>query len=391
MAHLIIYGAVTPPRLIDTRRNFKRKGREWLDRWLARRQQLQRLNYRNHVTPSSFNRGDLAIALGVGQMAGDLFGSVSSRFLDWESIHSAQNNEAVLIGGSGYFFIDQEGLLPQRLVNDAAFLVSRNIPYGFYGVGVNHVNEGLEFTTSTAIAPGNAELVERLLSGAQFVSVRDRQSQLALQPYVTTEIFITGDPALFLSPTVKRGSTKSQAALPRIGINIPFHGPAANERVREDLPRYIDCFRQLQASTNAELVQLIHFDAERIVGRLMQDAGMKLTMVDGSVEALQATYATLDLHVGGMLHSCILACSVGTPCVALAYDVKHFGFFELMGISDYCVPAKPFDAATVLARCEAALTQRDSLRQHIQHRRDELRAQTEDYLRENLNKLLRSA
>jgi len=316
---------------------------------------------------------------------------VSPRFLDWENIHVAMGDESVLIGGGGYFFLDREGLLPQRLVDDSDFFVSRHMPYGFYGVGVNHVNEGPEFTTSTAIAPGNAELVERLLSGAQFVSVRDRQSQLALQPHVITEIFITGDPALFLSPTLKRGSTKSHAARPRIGINIPFHGPAANKRVREDLPRYIDCFRQLQASTNAELVQLIHFDAERIVGRLMQDAGVKLTMLDGSVEALQAAYATLDLHVGGMLHSCILACSVGTPCVALAYDVKHFGFFDLMGIPEYCVPATPFDAATVLARCEDALTQRVSLSQHIQHRRDELRAQTEDYLSENLNKLLRPA
>lgn len=391
MTQLIIYGAVTPPRLVDTRRDFKRRAREWVDRWLVRCGQLQRLDYRNHVTPTSFNRGDLAIALGVEHMVGRVCEGFSSKFLDWEKIHLANHGASLLIGGSGYFFIDQEGLLPTRLVNDIDYLVSKNIPYGFYGVGVNHVSEGLEVRSTTAISPRNAELVERLLSGAQFVSVRDRQSQLALQPHLSTPISITGDPALFLCPTDKRGSVKSQVARLRIGINIPFHGPAATDRVREDLPHYIECFRQLQATTGCELVQLIHFDAERIVGRLMQDAGVKLTQVDGAVETLQAAYATLDLHIGGMLHSCILSCSVGTPCVALAYDVKHFGFFELMGIPEYCVPAKPFDAATVLARCEAALTQRDSLRQHIQYRRDELRARTEDYLRENLPKLLRSA
>ena len=103
---------------------------------------------------------------------------------------------------------------------------------------------------------------------------------------------------------------------------------------------------------------------------------------------LQATYAGLDMHVGGMLHSCILACSVGTPCVALAYDVKHAGFFDLMGIPELCIPATPFDSGKMLHACLQAFKGRRALRDHIETRREALRTQANHYLQEQLPTLM---
>lgn len=383
-----IYGAVTPPRDVDTHRNLKYKLKEAVDRVLVRSGKTSRLNYRNYVQPTCFNRGDLAIALGVDQIVKSINKDIVTKFLDWDKVELINNSDALLIGGSGYFLLNREGFLPERIYRDAEYLIANRIPYGFYGVGVNQVSEALVQPHVTSIDKKDAALVSRLLSKSTFISVRDSQSLNALQQHTDSPIYLSGDPALFLRPTTEAGKANTLPHQLRIGINIPFHGPSTSDRVRDDLQKYIKFLHELQATTSAEFVQLIHFDTECIIGRLLQDAGLNLTIINGTVEQLQSAYASLDLHIGGMLHSCILACSVGTPCVGLAYDVKHFGFFSLMGLDKYCVPSMPFDSASTLEICESALRDGDSLRHQIDGRRQQLGMQAEDYLRINLPKLL---
>lgn len=384
MNELLIYGAVTPPRTVLKHPSTTLKVKELMDRARYKMGLIGQIDYRNHVTANSFNRGDLAIAMGAQQVTKKVEPRLTVTFADWGELESAISVKNVLVGGSGYFFLDSNGRLPQRIRRDLQYLHDQQKPYAFFGVGINSVRESLNASSTTEIAPEDAEPVERLLKAARFVSVRDQQTLNALQPYADRPIFLSGDPALYLRPNSALQVARPQTRRMRIGINIPFHGPAANDRVRQDLGQYIDCFRQLQQSTGAELVQLVHFDTERLIGRLIQDAGVPLSIVNGSVDELQHTYASLDLHVGGMLHSCILACSVGTPCVGLAYDVKHFGFFDLMQMPDYCVPSRPFNADAVLAQCHHALAQGQALRDHIDGRREQLRAATEAYLRDVL-------
>jgi len=95
-------------------------------------------------------------------------------------------------------------------------------------------------------------------------------------------------------------------------------------------------------------------------------------------------YAKLDLHIGGMLHSCILATSAGTPCIALAYDIKHQGFFDLIGLSEHCLSAFHFDPDQLYARALALLADPAPVRAQITARRDALQAATLDFLRHTL-------
>lgn len=387
MNPLLVYGAVTPPRLAAQPRSLTATLKVGVDRWRWRLGRRHDIDYRNHLTAFTFNRGDLAIAIGVEQMLRAVEPSAEVTFADWQHLGEQLDQQSVVVGGSGYFFMNGSGRLASRLQEDLTLLTSRRVCYGFYGVGLNQVHETL-VDKPAMIDQEDVAMVRRLLSGASFVSVRDRQTLDALQPYADRPIFLSGDPALFLSTGTSSQPRRAVNDRPRIGINIPFHGPAATDRVRHDLPRYIDCFRRLQEDTQADLFQMVHFDTERLIGRLLQDAGIRVTIVDGSVETLQATYATLDLHVGGMLHSCILSCSVGTPCIGLAYDVKHFGFFDLMQMPDFCVPSRPFDTDTVLARCTTALQTGPELRAHITARREALRGDTEAYLRDVLPRLM---
>ena len=64
---------------------------------------------------------------------------------------------------------------------------------------------------------------------------------------------------------------------------------------------------------------------------------------DCSVDHLYEAYSQCSLVIGTRLHSCIMAISVGTPAIALAYQEKSRGVLELAGIPDAVTPVDTVD------------------------------------------------
>lgn len=120
----------------------------------------------------------------------------------------------------------------------------------------------------------------------------------------------------------------------------------------------------------------------------MQDQGVRLTQAIGSVQTLLDAYQQMDFHIGSMLHSCILSASVGTPCIGLAYDIKHQGFFDLLGEPDLCLPADPFDPERLMAACERVMRQNEAIRAQINARRGGLKVESDRFLGRTLQALL---
>jgi polysaccharide pyruvyl transferase WcaK-like protein len=85
-----------------------------------------------------------------------------------------------------------------------------------------------------------------------------------------------------------------------------------------------------------------------------------------------------------MLHSCILATSAGTPCLALAYDIKHQGFFDLMGLPQNCLSAADFDPEALFTRALDLLANPSPVRNHIAARRKVLETETRNFLAQQL-------
>lgn len=388
MTKLIIYGAVVPPQKVQMRIDLRQALKITLDRVKAKLGRTDHLDYRNLVDGTSFNRGDLSIALGANAAVQRTSPGTNISYAQWESIHSTPINAGVLFAGGGYFFLNDKGQLPARVKKDCESLLASGVKYAFLGVGVNQVNGNEGEILQGEIAASDISLVSTLLNGAAFVSVRDQQTFDKLQHLTDSSIFLYGDPALFLSHPERTKSIWPTTKRIRIGINIPFHGPAANERVKRDFHLYIDFFRRLHRATGADFYFMVHFDSEVLMAYLLRDAGLPVTIVDGDVATLQATYAGLDMHVGGMLHSCILACSVGTPCVGIAYDVKHAGFFSVMGIPELSIPATPFDVDAMVLTCIQAFKDRLAIRDHLNTRREMLRAEGDRFLQTQLPKLM---
>jgi polysaccharide pyruvyl transferase WcaK-like protein len=114
-------------------------------------------------------------------------------------------------------------------------------------------------------------------------------------------------------------------------------------------------------------------------------------VVSGGVGDLLAGYSRLNAHIGGMLHSCILAASTGTPCIGLSYDIKHAGFFKALDLSNLCVPTVPWPSDLIFETVLDVLAREAELRRHIQQRREAFRSKALGFLVDALPTVMHGA
>jgi predicted nucleic acid-binding Zn ribbon protein len=383
-----LYGAVPKIPIGSRDHSLNQNIRQIFDRLIFRLNNKHPIDYRNYISSGSYNLGDHAIAVAVAQQIGMLDDQIVINNAKWGRLEQLVARAPILFAGSGYYFLESPKTPAHRINQDSDFIEREKIGCAYFGVGVNFIGSASKLTLED-IPESGQDALAKSLALATTISVRDVTSKNILQPLTATPIAVTGDPALF----IKRDRTVLNKLAPKsssrtIGINIPFHGPAANARVSKDLKKYIAFFRTLQNDTGCHFIQTVHFQTETFIGKVMQDNGIRLTQAVGDVQTLLNAYQQMDFHIGGMLHSCILSASVGTPCIGLAYDIKHQGFFDLLGQPDLCVPAEPFDPEHLRSACERVIVQNAAIRVQINARRDELETVSNRFLAHTLQALL---
>jgi len=247
----------------------------------------------------------------------------------------------VMVCGGGYLFLDKNGQLSPRLASDLAVCRAHGAAWGLAGVGVNQLGqqfESLEWDPTTA----DIDTLGGLIGGAKFVSVRDKPSQLYLKRATGIDVPLTGDPALFVvDPTHQTSKSVASGRRLRVGLSIPFHGRAVAENWNRCSGAVVAALRVIQQKLDCDYHYFVHHESELFLVRVLKAMGFRLTVHCGSVAKLLSGYQRVDVHIGGMLHSCILAANYNVPLVGLAYDAKHLGFVELMGIGEQIVTMTP--------------------------------------------------
>lgn len=396
---IILYGAESDlhkPLTMAERMRFsaRRKVHGYRDVANFRRGDLSHLNYLNYEGRDVINLGDVAIGQSTTALIQRLLPEADILPVNWgelsrHDIKEADRHKTTLIfNGSGYFILAANGRLAARIKDDLDYLRHHAIPAFFFGIGLNRPG-GSTLAPPVSLHPDDAAVIAELLHHAQAISVRDASTQKALTPLTSSPIHLTGDPTLHFfqsmglrTPpvTIHRANTP-----PLIGLNFSFHGKNSNHLLKKNLEAYCAVLLRLQKETGAEFHYFSHYATEKIIPRLLTQRGVVIKKVCvGDTVALARGYAKLDLHIGGMLHSCILATSAGTPCIALAYDIKHQGFFDLIGLSEHCLSAFHFDPDQLYARALALLADPAPVRAQITARRDALQAATLDFLRHTL-------
>jgi len=344
-----------------------------LDRLAFRLGHYSRLNYKNYQLPSTYNRGDHSIIVATEQQLKHLAIKRNIVRVTWENlgaIHLSKKDK-VLICGSGYLFPNEHGELPKRLFDDLVLIEKSGCELHFLGAGFNSLLDWDKASTAS-LSTRSSELMTALMNRAVTLTVRDENTQRFLGKYTERNVEVIGDPALFITAPHYRPFLQQRSQRPKVGVNIPFHGKEPTLWIQKHLTLFIRTLKRLEATTHCQFIYFIHYDSEILVAELIRDQGISIEITNKEAVDLPAEYAKLDLHIGGMLHSCIIATAANTPTIGLAYDEKHFGFFKLMGRSEYCMIANNFDPDELLRKCLTLLDDVNEERSKIASRKQDL-------------------
>ncbi|MGK7866341.1 polysaccharide pyruvyl transferase family protein [Falsiroseomonas sp. E2-1-a20] len=199
------------------------------------------------------------------------------------------------------------------------------------------------------------------------VSVRDGEAAAAARPLTARPVALLADPALLLRPArperaaayladhgvpqdgrpligvaPRRWFPPAPRLIPhrlarRLGLPDPQAGPQG-ERLLDLLARLLD---RMVERHGAHIVflptyTLAHEADDRlaagILARMRRKAGQVLRIDDPPL--YQAVTGKLQAMLGGRMHPTILAASMGTPVVGLAYNPKFQGLFDLLGMPE---------------------------------------------------------
>lgn len=368
-SRFLLYGAVAAcPELVKS--GVKMQLKLCLDRIRYKVGLMGRVSYKNYAEFNAFNRGDNAIVVATQQWVKKTFPDRQIFLVDWGMVNSVKPEgcDKLVVCGSGYFFPNSQGRLSARVADDLEWVKKSGTELHFLGVGFNYLLKW----PNLQLAADSSAIVRDMLELSSTITVRDRNTQEFLRQFTSKPIRIIGDPALFIDVARRTDRSLINGRRLRVGVNVPFHGPNATEWIKKNLKKLIATLKIIRNKVGCDFYYFVHYEAEVLVAKLIKDSGIPLTVVNSSAVDLPNEYVNIDMHIGGMLHSCILATAAGTPSIGLAYDHKHHGFFELMDSSAYCIDASSFDAEVLLHKVFLLLENIDAQTEKIKRRREEL-------------------
>jgi polysaccharide pyruvyl transferase WcaK-like protein len=318
------------------------------------------------------NRGDSAIRIASLQLLRQAFrGGVQVKAIGWDEVLAVDPARvgAFVLGGGGYFGLHAGGRLAARVARDVDWLREIRGPVVSFAPGVNRALEDGGADLDDDARATLAELLGRLALS----SARDANSCRLLDLVAPGRTTLLADPALFLDAPE---ATAHDDTVLTVGLNLAFHGHEASAKMPARLQAVAAVARDLARQRPCRFVYFVHEQPERLIPHLLRRACVPVRVVDAGPAAMLAEYRKLDVHVCQMLHSSILAFAAGVPAVAVAYDVKNAGLFELMGLPEFCLA----DASALAAAIADVLARRAGLVAHIAARKAALRADVEAFL-----------
>lgn len=354
--------------------------------WYALRQ--PKVSFYHWNTLLGSNKGDAAIRETIKHSLQHTLAPWELTFdeLEWGTL-SAQSPEELnrrwdmlVIGGSGYIASNEKGELAKRMLDDLPLLRNLTCLKILYGIGWNSL-----LTADGEVQPLSVQADKALgeiLGTLDVLSVRDRASEALVRSHTRDEVYLTGDPALFYSAEEAYPPLLRVAGKVQIGLNFAVHGPNSARRFEAQFDRHCDLLRDIGRKFPVTFHYVQHSHTERFIPGLLRARGIPVVAHDPAPGQLVPLYRQFDLHICEMMHSSILAINAGTPTISLAYDIKNIGFFELMGLEQFCHPVWKHDRGAILQSVTDAVQNAPQIRQAIEKRKTELRLVYEGFLNE---------
>lgn len=374
---IVLYAAVSSARskeLIDrgTTVSLRRAARRALDRIAWRLAGRFTAHPYHYARRRYSNLGDEAIRVVIErQLRSVLRSEPVFEELAWgrlgpEEARRFDDGETVIvIAGGGYYRFGSNGDVHEQVARDVDALSTIRCPVISYGAGVNYnilPGAPAEFAPS----PAAVALLEEHFRHVVYCAVRDDFSRKLLQPHAPRPIDVIADPVFFLEPLPPRAAPSDVL---RVGVNLAFHGPEPMAVLAVWIHAARDLLRSIARRHRARFTYFVHSDTEHGIVRLLRDSGVEMEVVDADPVALADAYAGIDVHLCQMMHSSIMSTRLGIPTLVVAYDRKHYSFFELLGLPRFCIPAERATFENLTTLFDELVTRRDEIRAHLLSRR----------------------
>lgn len=246
-----------------------------------------------------------------------------------EFLKTLNRYDLCVIGGGGLY---SKFFLPFN----AQVIKSIETPIVLYGIGYIK-NLGDKDLTNEQI-----ESARLLNTRAKLTSVRDEYTCKFLRDLGIRDVHVISDPAIFLG-----SEETNQVALDKnkikIGVNVASHyWTLYPQYLRKTIGEYIKACEFLIKRLDAEIVYLIHHSDEHQVAEAMKEKKLPLKVVDTNPNPykMKFIYGKLDLVIGMMMHSTVLAFGSEVPIVNVAYDAKNYNFMEFIGQGDKVIDVR---------------------------------------------------
>ncbi|MFQ6129577.1 MAG: polysaccharide pyruvyl transferase family protein [Candidatus Hadarchaeaceae archaeon] len=278
-------------------------------------------------------------------------------------------HDLCVIGGGGLY---SKFFLPFN----AQVIKSIETPIVLYGIGYIR-NLGDKDLTNEQI-----ESARFLNIRAKLTSVRDEYTCKFLRDLGIQDVHIIGDPAIFLG-----FEETNQVALDKnkvkIGVNVASHyWELYPKYLNRTIGEYIKACEFLIKRLDAEIVYLIHHSDEHQVVEAMKKKNLPLKVVDTNPNPykMKFIYGKLDLVIGMMMHSTVLAFGSGVPIVNIAYDAKNYNFMEFIGQGDKVIDVREANFKEISDLAMRALDDSKNIKAGFKALKGKLWRRQEDFL-----------
>jgi len=296
------------------------------------------------------NKGDLGIVLAVQEQLRAAYPGVRITDFPVEVLKIFDRRQALAINRADLAVVGGGGIFYRYFLPFSKEMIKAiRVPLVIYGVG--YIRE----IGAPALRKEEYAGIISLVRRARLVGVRENYTKkfLTERGIPASKIKVIGDPALSLKE-IKPGRIKPGF---KLGLNLNYSGWLGFGKWEKDIIKaYRETAEFFQDKHGARVYYLKHHpDEDAIYPRLKIK---NLEVIDLEPAKQKGFYGTLDLVIGMMLHSCVLAAGALTPEINVAYDLRNRNFARFIGCPELAVELADLKSGTLLRRAKAAVKNR---------------------------------
>lgn len=326
------------------------------------------------------NKGDLSIVIAVKDLLLKKF--INIDFLDFpieflsqgsaDDIKKINSCDFVIIGGGGIFY--------HYFLPFSKKIISK-IKKPIFIFGTGYIRE----IGSKPLKPEQLDSLMYLIEKSKLVALRDNYTKkfLVKNGACSDKISLIGDPAILLKEKkIINNKVKEfdlDANIPKIGLNLNYSGWLGfGQYKKEILSSYKSVADYFIKKYGARIYYLKHHPGEDQIIKELDFPIFKV--VDLPPYQQKYLYSKMDLIIGMMLHSCVMAFGALTPEINLAYDIRNKSFADFIKSKELLVELDDLKPGVLLTKAKEVYQKKDFYKKKFIKKKNEIKEKHQDYL-----------